>query len=120
MTMIPADVVTAHAEYSVWPRKYRLSNTFAGSACHVSRAGGPGGRGLAPRAGRDAGSVDDVASVQMRLKTPAKSAPAAAFAAATCASLDDDCVAIAIPAADRTATPTATACSRCLFMARRL
>ena len=36
--MIPSEVVTAHAVYSVFPRKYRLSNTLAGSACH-SREG---------------------------------------------------------------------------------
>ena len=42
MMMMPCDVVTAHAVYSVWPRKYRLSKTLAGSACHESRGGGPG------------------------------------------------------------------------------
>src|SRR5689334_5951728 len=41
MTMIPCDVVRAHAEYSVIPTKYRLSNTFAGSACHCDAGGGP-------------------------------------------------------------------------------
>jgi hypothetical protein len=41
MRMMPADVVTAHAEYSDWPTKYTLSNTLAGSACQVARAGGP-------------------------------------------------------------------------------
>src|SRR5882762_6687598 len=40
ITMIPSEVVTAHAEYSVWPMKYRLSKTLTGSACHVARAGG--------------------------------------------------------------------------------
>src|SRR5579864_2567626 len=82
--MIPADVVTAQTEYSVCPRKYRLSNTLRGSACHESRGGGPGGRGAAGR--RGAGVAGGTASVQMRLKTPAKSVPAAALAAATWAS----------------------------------
>src|SRR5262245_40069771 len=45
MTMMPCEVVTAHDEYSLCPRKYRLSNTFAGSTCHDSRGGGPGWRG---------------------------------------------------------------------------
>jgi hypothetical protein len=35
ITMMPSEVVMAHAEYSLWPTKYRLSNTFTGSACHV-------------------------------------------------------------------------------------
>ena len=47
--MMPSDVVTAHAVYSVMPRKYRLSNTLAGSACHAARGGGPGAAaGAAP------------------------------------------------------------------------
>src|SRR2546430_10185341 len=83
MRMMPAEVVTAQTEYSVWPRKYRLSKTLAGSACHDSRGGGPAGRGVADRA---EGGVAGTASAQIRLKTPAKSVPAAAFAAATCAS----------------------------------
>src|SRR5262245_34377088 len=105
MRMIPADVVIAQAEYSVWPRKYKLSNTFTGSACHVSRGGGPGGRGAAlarPRPAFDASR--GVASVQMRLKTPANSVPAAALAAATWASADGfDCAAMSASAAAATA-----------------
>jgi len=46
--MMPADVVTAQAEPSDWPTKYRLSHPLAGSACHRSRAGGPGARAGAP------------------------------------------------------------------------
>src|SRR3954447_21010292 len=91
--MMPADVVTAHTEYSDCPRKYKLSNTFTGSACQALRGGGPVGRGAA--AGRGAGGVEGgTASVQIRLKTPAKSDPAAALAAATWAStrLSLDCV----------------------------
>src|SRR6185295_20424233 len=108
MRMMPAEVVTAHTEYSVWPREYRLSNTLAGSACHDSRGGGPGGRGGA--AGRGAGVEGGTASVQIRLKTPAKSAPAAAFAAARCASTrpDDDC-AMPVDAATPHAAAIATA-----------
>ena len=37
---MPADVVTAQAEYSLWPTKYKLSNTFAGSTCHTEGLGG--------------------------------------------------------------------------------
>jgi hypothetical protein len=52
MMMIPSEVFTAQAENSFIPRKYRLSNTFTGSACHVSFAGGPGGgAGVVPLAG---------------------------------------------------------------------
>src|SRR3954447_5733041 len=83
--MIPCEVVTAHTEYSVWPRKYRLSNTFTGSACHVDRSGGPGGRGAAG-AVRAAGVAAGTAALQVVLNTPAPSWPAAFFAAATCAS----------------------------------
>jgi hypothetical protein len=54
--------------------------------------------------------VGGTASVQIRLKTPAKSVPAAAFAAATCAStrLADDC-AIPVDAATLNAAAIATA-----------
>jgi hypothetical protein len=53
--MMPAEVVTAHAEYSDWPTKYTLSNTFAGSACHVARAGGPDAGAAVLAAPRPAG-----------------------------------------------------------------
>src|SRR5580765_864865 len=100
MRMMPCDVVTAHTEYSVWPRKYRLSKTLTGSACHVERSGGPGGRGApgaAPRAGAVAGGT---AALHVVLNTPAHSCPAAFFAAATCVSTAPfaDCpIAVAVP-----------------------
>src|SRR6188474_96307 len=80
--MIPSDVVTAHAVYSVIPRKYRLSNTFAGSACHSARGGGPGaaaGAGVVRGAGAFAGG-----GVHNWLNRNVWSCPAAALAAATC------------------------------------
>src|SRR5215468_12561605 len=103
--MTPAEVVTAQTEYSVWPRKYRLSKTLTGSACHVSRAGGPGGRAAVPRPRCGVEVPGGTASVQMRLKTPAKSAPAAAFAAATCAWTASVCA----PATASAATESANA-----------
>ena len=45
MMMMPSEVVTAQAEYSVCPTKYRLSKTFTGFAYHVSSSGAPGARG---------------------------------------------------------------------------
>src|SRR5436305_12014084 len=92
ITMMPCDVVTAHTEYSVWPRKYRLSNTFTGSACHVDLSGGPAGRGVAGVA-RGVGAAAGTAALHVVLNTPAHSWPAAFFAAATCVSTAplDDC-----------------------------
>src|SRR5687767_7253422 len=86
MMIVPAEVVTAQAEYSVCPRKYRLSNTLTGSAYQVLRSGGPGRLAAAPprpRAGVEA--AVRVASLQTRLKMPSHSCPAAVFAALTCA-----------------------------------
>ncbi len=48
MRMMPSDVVTAHAEYSFSPTKYRLSKTLAGSTCQALAGGGPAGRGPEP------------------------------------------------------------------------
>src|SRR5258707_1068770 len=85
MRIKPSDVLIAHTEYSVWPRKYRLSNTLTGSACHDSRAGGPVRRPPpAPRCAGAGGGSGGTASRQIRLYTPAKSVPAAAFAASRC------------------------------------
>src|SRR3954467_12985057 len=77
MTMMPCDVVTAHDEYSLCPRKYKLSNTFAGSVYQVLRAGGPGWRG----AGGAAGCRVCVRYPQVTLKPPWCSLPAAFRAA---------------------------------------
>src|SRR5262245_25771458 len=76
--MMPSDVVTAHAEYSFSPTKYRLSNTFIGSACQRERSGGPcwAGAGGCDAAGGAGGAHN-------RLNNPACRSPAAVFAAAT-------------------------------------
>src|SRR5262245_18329396 len=80
MMMMPAGVVTAHAEYSVCPPKDRMSNTFTGFAYQVSRAGAPVARGVTALA-LGAGGV------HRRVTSPPYSDPAAAFAAATCPSM---------------------------------
>src|SRR5262245_43761875 len=83
--MMPSDVLTAQAEYSVCPTKNRLSKTFTGSACHSDRGGGPCCAPLAPRcagAGAGAGS----AAGHNLCNSPVWSLPAAALAAATCES----------------------------------
>src|SRR3954470_260581 len=109
--MMPADVVTAQAEYSVCPTKYRLSKTFTGSACHVDRSGGPAGRGAAGWAA--AGARLGTTALHTRVNTPAKSSPAAPFAAATCAAAAPLCdwatvVTAPIPtASDKAATDPA-------------
>src|SRR5437762_12839305 len=82
--MMPSDVVTAQAEYSVWPTQYRLSNTFTGSAYHCER----GGACLGPLdAAGDFGADgrNDVCE-QTASNKPRCSWPAAALAAATCES----------------------------------
>src|SRR5215475_14425450 len=106
MTMMPCEVVTAQTEYSVWPRKYRLSKTFTGSACQVDRSGGPAGRGAAGAVRAAAGVAGGTAALQVVLKTPAHSWPAAFRAAATCASTAplDDC-----PMTDAVPSPIASA-----------
>src|SRR5687767_2039299 len=94
MMMMPPGVLTAHAEYSVCPTKYKLSKTFTGLAYHVSRAGAPAGRGAVAAAGRGAGGAG---AVHSRVASAAYSEPAAAFAAATCPSTvpGDGCAAAA-------------------------
>src|SRR5688500_18787503 len=82
MTMMPPGVLTAHAEYSVWPTKYRLSNTLTGLAYQVSRAGAPAALGVAGVV-RGAGGAG---GVHNRVASAAYSDPAAALAAATCCS----------------------------------
>ena len=57
ITTMPSDVVTAQAEYSFSPTKYRLSNTFAGGASHVLFGGGPPGRGAAGAGAAAAGGA---------------------------------------------------------------
>src|SRR6266545_96612 len=81
ITMMPCDVVSAHADQSVMPTKYRLSNTFAGSTCHCDAGGGPACRPPPPPprpAGAGAGNADS----QTRPSSAVNWAPAAAFAAA--------------------------------------
>ena len=52
---MPCGVVMAHTAYSDWPKKYRLSKTFTGSAYHVDRSGGPSkGVGVEPGEGHGA------------------------------------------------------------------
>src|SRR5690242_4785370 len=88
--MIPFDVVIAHDEYSVMPTKYRLSNTFTGSACHASRggsAGGPPPRRPAPPGppARGSGGLTSASAVlQTGVYRPIRSPSAAVLAAATC------------------------------------
>src|SRR6185503_4811735 len=95
--MIPCDVVIPHTEYSVIPRKYRLSNTFCGSAYHVSRAGDAGAPAARPRPpppppaarpappARGAGAFASCsAPLHVVSNTPCQSEPAAARAASTC------------------------------------
>src|ERR1700730_13938426 len=77
--MTPSLVVSALEEWILVPTKYRLSNTFPGSVNHVARSGGGGGRTSAP------GPV--CGAMQMRASVPVKSNPAAALAAARCASI---------------------------------
>src|SRR5438034_372870 len=77
--MMPADVLTAHAFTSAVGKTYMLSNTFAGSRNHTSRAGGPVG-GVAAAAGAGGGCSAGVHSWVTRL---GHSVAPAAFAAAT-------------------------------------
>src|SRR5262245_34912066 len=109
--MMPCDVVTAQTEYSVWPRKYRLSNTFTGSACQVERSGGPGLRGAAGAARRAGACAGGTTALQVVVKMPAPSCPAAFLAAATCVSIAPvaDCaIVVAVP------SPIASAAARML------
>src|SRR5881296_698929 len=81
--MMPSEVVTAQAEYSVWPTQYRLSKTLTGSAYHCERGGiclGVLAAGAFGAAGRK-----DVGE-QTASNKPRCSWPAAARAAATCES----------------------------------
>ena len=80
MMMMPSDVVTAHAEYSISPTKYRLSKTLTGSACHRERSGGLGDGGLLRGTGAGAEGA------QRRSNSRVCSWPAAVRAAATRAS----------------------------------
>src|SRR5947207_12533354 len=85
ITMMPCDVVSAHADQSVMPTKYRLSNTFAGSTCHCEAGGGPACRPPppAPRpAGAAVGAGAGNADSQTRSCSAVNWMPAAAFAAA--------------------------------------
>ena len=41
ITMMPSEVVMAHTEYSLCPKKYMLSNAFTGSAYQVDLSGVP-------------------------------------------------------------------------------
>src|SRR5438093_944877 len=83
MTMIPCEVVTAQTEYSFSPKKYRLSKTLTGSACHVSRAGGPG-RGAFVLAVFAGGGGRSASAEQILSNNPGNSFAPAARAAATC------------------------------------
>src|SRR5688572_1805761 len=93
--MMPCEVVIAHAEYSVCPTKYRLSNTFCGSAYQVSRAGGAGGPPgrapprpapprLAPPARAAGGVARLIAPLHTGWNTPSHIVPAARRAASIC------------------------------------
>src|SRR5437773_1103748 len=82
MTMIPCEVVTAQTEYSFSPRKYRLSKTLTGSACHVSRAGGPGRGAFAAAVFAGAGGLSASAE-QILSNNPGNSFAPAALAVAT-------------------------------------
>src|ERR1051326_8465941 len=68
--MIPPLPVIAQALWILVPRKYRLSATLAGSACHVSRAGGP-----------EDCEAEGAGTMQRRRKVPDHSRPAAFLAA---------------------------------------
>src|SRR5581483_5533199 len=88
MTMMPWLPTTAQALWILVPRKYRLSATLAGSACHVSLAGVGRGvaRAAAPAAGAPGGCRPAGGGMQRRRKVPAHSVPAATLAAARYAS----------------------------------
>src|SRR2546427_2627531 len=108
--MRPCDVLTAQAEYSVMPTKYRLSKTLTGSACHCERSGGPGGAPLprGPRWGAAVGRRD--VGEQREEKRPGCIFSPAARAAATCASTPSECsCAVAAPVANATAATKDTA-----------
>src|SRR5512134_372428 len=125
-TMMPCDVVIAQAENSVWPTKDRLSNTFTGSAYHVSRAGGAGGPPArpCPRPGpppRGAGGLARaVAPLHSGVNRPSWSVPAAAFAASMCFCASAGIVCAPGPAAKSAHTNAATVPARCLFTATLL
>src|SRR5437867_829059 len=95
--MMPSEVVTAHAEYSVMPTKYRLSNTLTGSACHCDGSGGPACAPPLrwPRCGGGAGRIEF--AEHSPPNNPGWVVSPAAFAAATCASTVSagDCPAVA-------------------------
>src|SRR6185295_1283031 len=104
--MMPSDVVTAHAEYSDWPTKYRLSNTLTGSACQLPRASvACAPPAPAPRPPGGAGAA--LSEPHVRLNRPAQSDPAAAFAAAMCVSGVSDCPAVTAPSTPRDAATSA-------------
>src|SRR5215831_18383884 len=81
--MVPSLPTIAHALWILVPRKYRLSATLAGSAYHVSLAGGAGGVPRAPpRAEAEAGlTAAGGGGMQRRRKVPDQSSPAAFLAA---------------------------------------
>src|SRR5436190_1023766 len=112
MRMMPSDVVTAHAEYSDWPTKYRLSNTFTGSACQLSRAS----VACAPPAPRPpCGAGVALSEPHVRLNRPVQSDPAAIFAAAMCVSGVSPCAESPTPR-DAAASAARNAC----FMMSRI
>src|SRR5712691_10563868 len=79
MRMIPSLEVKAQDEWNLVPTKNRLSKTLAGSVYQLARLGGGGGATSAPAA--------VCGATQMRASRPGKSNPAAALAAARCASI---------------------------------
>src|SRR4051812_1519951 len=109
---MPSDVVTAHAENSDWPTKYRVSKTFTGSACQLSRAR----VACAPTAPRPPpGRAAALSEPHVWLNRPVQSDPAAAVAAATCASGVSPCPDVTTPT-DATDVATRAAKNTCFMM----
>src|SRR5215831_16970470 len=84
MIIMPWLPTMAHELWILVPRKYRLSATLAGSAYHVSLAGG---RRVPPRAAAPAAGGAAGGGMHRRRKVPAHSVPAAILAAARYSSI---------------------------------
>src|SRR5882672_7703574 len=83
--MMPSFVASAQDEWILPPTKYRLSNTFAGSAYQVSRAGALAGSVMYGGTTSLASSPPLCGSRQTRTSVPRNSNPAAVLADCTAA-----------------------------------